>query len=89
VRVNWDPAHGSHNAAGATDGFLAGRGLLGLQISQVTANFVAELLINGAPFDWPFAGKVISFDPPEINNEGLLEAGFEIQPVSDYRGGLP
>lgn len=89
VRVNWDPNHGSHNAAGGTDGFAAGRGLLGLQISQVTANFKTVLQINNMPFEWPFAGKVISFDPPEINNDGLLEAGFEIQPVRDYRGDLP
>lgn len=89
VRVNWDPNHGSHNATGGTDGFLAGRGLLGLQISQTTANFKAVLQIDGSPFEWPFTGKVIAFDPPEINNEGLLEAGFDIQPVSDYRGELP
>lgn len=89
LRVNWDPNHGSQNAAGGTDGFLAGRGLLGLHISQVTANFQAVLQINGSPFTWNFSGKVMSFDPPEINNENLLEAGFEIQPVSDYRGDLP
>ncbi|MGE0362793.1 MAG: phage tail tube protein [Vicinamibacterales bacterium] len=89
VKVNWDPNHGSQNAAGGTDGFLAGRGLLGLNISQVTANFKAVLQINASPFEWPFSGKVMGFDPPAINNEGLLEATFEIQPVSDYRGDLP
>lgn len=88
VRVNWKPTHGSQSAAGNADGFT-GAGLLGLQISQATTNFIAELLIAGAPFEWPFSGKVMSFDPPEINNDGLLEATFEIQPVSDYRGGLP
>ena len=46
-------------------------------------------MINGSPFEWPFSGKVMSFDPPSINNEALLEATFEIQPVSDYRGELP
>lgn len=89
VRVNWDPNHGSQNAAGGTDGFAAGRGLLGLNISQTTANFKAVLQINGSPFEWPFAGKVISFDPPEITNDGLLEAGYEIQPTADYRSDLP
>ena len=88
VRVNWDPNHGSQSAAGLTDGFT-GVGLLGLNISQATTNFIARLQIAGAPFDWPFSGKVISFDPPEITNDGLLEATFEIQPVSDYRGDLP
>jgi hypothetical protein len=88
VRVNWDPNHGSQNAAGGTDGFT-GPGLLGLNISQATTNFQAVIPIDGNPFTWPFSGKVISFDPPEINNDGLLEATFEIQPVSDYRGDLP
>jgi len=88
VRVNWDPNHGSQSAAGLTDGFT-GVGMLGLNISQATTNFKAVIPINGSPFEWPFAGKVISFDPPEINNDGLLEATFEIQPVSDYRGDLP
>lgn len=88
VRVNWDPNHGSQNQAGATDGFT-GAGLLGLNIAQTTRNFKAVLLIDGSPFEWPFSGKVISFDPPEITNDGLLEAMFEIQPVSDYRGDLP
>lgn len=88
VRVNWDPNHGSQSATGATDGFT-GVGLLGLNISQATRNFKAVLLINSSPFEWPFSGKVIGFDPPEITNEGLLEAMFEIQPVSDYRGDLP
>jgi hypothetical protein len=88
VRVNWDPNHGSQNVAGdAGDGF-SGPGLLGLNISQETTNFKAVIPINGAPFEWPFSGKVMSFDPPEINNDGLLEATFEIQPVSDYRGDL-
>ena len=89
VVVNWDPSHGSQNAAGGSDGFSAGRGLLGLNISQATANFQAVIPIAGSPLTWPFSGKVIGFDPPEINNEGLLEATFEIQPVSDYRGDLP
>ena len=89
VRVNWDPNHGSQNAAGGTDGFAAGRGLLGLSISQTTASFKAVIPINGSPFEWPFTGRVMKFDPPEINNEGLLEAGFDIQPVADYRGDLP
>jgi len=88
VRVNWNPSHGSQSAAGLIDGFT-GVGLLGLQISQATTNFKAVIPIGGAPFEWPFSGKVMSFDPPEINNEGLLEATFEIQPVSDYRGELP
>jgi len=89
VRVNWDPNHGSQNqAGGAGDGFT-GAGLLGLNISQATTNFKAVLTIDGATFEWPFSGKVISFDPPEITNDGLLEATFEIQPVSDYRGDLP
>lgn len=88
VRVNWDPNHGSQSSAGGTDGFT-GAGLLGLNISQATTNFIARLQINSSPFDWPFSGKVISFDPPEITNDGLLEATFEIQPVSDYRGDLP
>ena len=88
VRVNWDPNHGSQNAAGGSDGFT-GDGLLGLNISQATTNFIARLQIAGTPFDWPFSGKVISFDPPEITNDGLLEATFEIQPVSDYRSDLP
>lgn len=89
VRVNWDPTHGSQAATVVADGFVSGRGLLALNVSQATANFVARLQINGVPFDWPFSGKVMSFDPPEINNDGLLEATFEIQPVSDYRGQLP
>lgn len=87
VRVNWDPNHGSQNRVGTTDGFT-GAGLLGLNISQATTNFQAVIPIAGSPFTWPFSGKVISFDPPEINNDGLLEATFEIQPVSDYRGDL-
>lgn len=89
VKVNWNPNHGSQNAAGGTDGFLAGRGLLGLNISQETANFKATPIIDGVVFEWPFSGKVMGFDPPAINNDGLLEATFEIQPVSDYRGDLP
>lgn len=88
VRVNWDPTHGSQSRGGS-DGFSAGRGLLGLSISQDTANFVALLQIDGSDFEWPFSGKVMKFDPPEINNDGLLEAGFDIQPVSDYRSDLP
>jgi hypothetical protein len=88
VKCNWDPNHGSQNVAGdAGDGFT-GAGLLGLNISQATTNFQAVIQIDGAPFTWPFTGKVISFDPPEINNDNLLEATFEIQPVSDYRGDL-
>jgi hypothetical protein len=88
LRVNWDPNHGSHSSAGLTDGFT-GPGLLGLQISQATTNFQALLIINSLPFTWPFSGKVMSFDPPMINNDSLLEATFEIQPVADYRGQLP
>lgn len=89
VRVNWDPAHGSQKGTGTGDGFMSGRGLLALNKSLATANFKAVIPIGGAPFEWPFAGKVLGFDPPEINNDGLLEATFEIQPVSDYRGQLP
>lgn len=90
VRVNWDPNHGSQKAdSNDQDGFSGGVGLLGLNISQETREFKAVILIDGSPFEWPFSGKVISFDPPEITNDGLLEATYEIQPVSDYRANLP
>lgn len=87
VKVNWDPNHGSHNRGGA-DGFSAGKGLLGLQISQDTNAFRAVLQIGGSPYNWDFSGKVMGYKPPTINNDDLLEATFTIQPVSDYRGGL-
>jgi hypothetical protein len=87
VKVNWDPSHGSHNRGGS-DGFTLGKGLLGLQISQVTNNFRAEILIAGAPYNWDFSGKVMGYKPPTIGVNDLLEAEFTIQPVSDYRGGL-
>lgn len=89
VRCNWDPTHGSQAATGTSDGWASGQGLLALNISQETTNFIARLQIGGQNFDWPFSGKVMAFDPPEITNDGLLEATFEIQPVSDYRGQLP
>lgn len=89
VRVNWKPDHGSQNAAGGTDGFAAGRGLLGLHISQTTSGFRIILPNNGSPINWDFDGRVMGFDPPEINNDGLMEATFEIQPLSDYTGVLP
>jgi hypothetical protein len=88
VRCNWNPRHGSQNRAGATDGFT-GAGMLGLHISQKTTNFKAVIPIEGVDFEWPFTGRVMSFDPPEVNNDGLLEATFEIQPISDYRSQLP